>query len=365
MAKNKFIIDSEIMVERNFLELSSSAKALYFYLNSDADDMGIVSAWATMKKIGAHENDLKQLLDSYITILDSHQIIIFINHWNTHNSAQDIRWAKPSRFLYLLAEKLPNIEVFIKFVAGKKVNSKGKEVDDIRKLKMKSSEAIIFLQNFDSTHENLMGTQQLLTQKTKQENSNQLNTINNNTQTIFDLLEKHHLKIPAAVITTLININGIDDVLASIEYAIYYMPPKAYNPEGFVINSIQTKRKLSKSEREKMEESFEKQRKIELAKLEEAKKLAEQAERNIAVAKVKEAERLSTFAWWTMLSKQERQNYWELALVGLNDFAKKALGELFMPDDLVKLTTKDASIIVNNLTQIRKGQNNEQNRTTT
>ena len=168
--------------------------------------------------------------------------------------------------------------------------------------------------------------------------------------------------IADAVIDELIGSFGIESVSESYWFAMHNMTNSIKSRSGFIIDCIRKQRKLSHNEKLKITEETVRKTELEKQKQQkenEASAIAEaEAERN-------EAERIATFSWWSMLTGQERQNYWELALVGLNAFAKKAIGNLVMPDDLVKLPTKDASIIVANLTQIRKEQNNEQNRTTT
>lgn len=81
-----------------FLEMSPTAKLLYFYLNMSADDDGFVGNPKTIKLIsGATDDDLKILIaKQFIIPFDSG--VIVIKDWRIHNYIQKDRYNK-TRYL--------------------------------------------------------------------------------------------------------------------------------------------------------------------------------------------------------------------------------------------------------------------------
>lgn len=77
-----------------FLEMSPTAKLLYFYLNMSADDDGFVGNPKTIKLIsGATDDDLKILIaKQFIIPFDSG--VIVIKDWRIHNYIQKDRYNK-------------------------------------------------------------------------------------------------------------------------------------------------------------------------------------------------------------------------------------------------------------------------------
>lgn len=77
-----------------FLEMSPTAKILYFYLNMSADDDGFVGNPKTIKLIsGATDDDLKILIaKQFIIPFDSG--VIVIKDWRIHNYIQKDRYNK-------------------------------------------------------------------------------------------------------------------------------------------------------------------------------------------------------------------------------------------------------------------------------
>ena len=75
-----------------FIKMSSSAQALYFHLNEDADDDGFNDQveWA-MKKAHASSDDLNILIaKGYLITFDSG--VIVIRHWRIHNLIRKDRY---------------------------------------------------------------------------------------------------------------------------------------------------------------------------------------------------------------------------------------------------------------------------------
>lgn len=81
-----------------FMEMSPTAKLLYFYLNMSADDDGFVGNPKTVKLIsGATDDDLKILIaKQFIIPFDSG--VIVIKDWKIHNYIQKDRY-NPTQYL--------------------------------------------------------------------------------------------------------------------------------------------------------------------------------------------------------------------------------------------------------------------------
>ena len=95
--KNAFCIDKRVISGARFLRLSATAQSLYFHLNADADDDGIVEAFATVNKIRANEQDLIQLIQAnFIVLLNKNELVAYITDWVRNNKGLDIRWHKQS-----------------------------------------------------------------------------------------------------------------------------------------------------------------------------------------------------------------------------------------------------------------------------
>ena len=88
----KTIIDSDA-----FLDMPTSAQALYFHLAMRADDEGFVnSPRKIMRMVGASEDDARLLLmKKFIIAFDSG--VIVIKHWRIHNYIQSDRF-KPTSY---------------------------------------------------------------------------------------------------------------------------------------------------------------------------------------------------------------------------------------------------------------------------
>lgn len=76
---DKAIIDTD-----RFIDLSVSAKALYFLLGMEADDEGFVSYKKVMRVHGGNEDDIKILIaKGFVIIFDSG--VIVITDWHSNN----------------------------------------------------------------------------------------------------------------------------------------------------------------------------------------------------------------------------------------------------------------------------------------
>ena len=91
--KNAFCISKQVISGARFLRLSATAQSLYMHLNADADDDGVVEAFATINKVRANEQDLIQLVQSgFLVILNQNELIAYITDWVRNNKGLDIRW---------------------------------------------------------------------------------------------------------------------------------------------------------------------------------------------------------------------------------------------------------------------------------
>ena len=86
----------KITDDDNFTSLSASAQALYFHLNTCADDDGFNNQVAVaMFKAHASVDDLKVLLaKNYIIRFESG--VIVIKHWRMHNTLRKDRYTPTS-----------------------------------------------------------------------------------------------------------------------------------------------------------------------------------------------------------------------------------------------------------------------------
>lgn len=91
MAKKRmFTID--IVDSDAFLEMPTSAQALYFHLNMRADDDGFVgNPKKIMRTVGAAEDDLKLLIAKSFLIIFENGVIV-IKHWRMHNTLSAYRY---------------------------------------------------------------------------------------------------------------------------------------------------------------------------------------------------------------------------------------------------------------------------------
>ena len=85
MPASKRMINHDVIVEKSFLELSDKAKLLYFFLNMNADNEGVVSTTAVMSTIGATEKELEELIQTGY-VMKAYADRCIITHWFIHNS---------------------------------------------------------------------------------------------------------------------------------------------------------------------------------------------------------------------------------------------------------------------------------------
>lgn len=115
------MFDRAIIDTDRFMDLSMSAKALYFLLGMEADDEGFVSYKKIMRIHGGNEDDIKILVaKSFLIIFESG--VVVITDWNKNNWL-DTRRIRPTEYQneksllhltkdrkYLLSKCLASIE---------------------------------------------------------------------------------------------------------------------------------------------------------------------------------------------------------------------------------------------------------------
>jgi hypothetical protein len=103
------MISSAVIGTAKFLRMPVSSRELYFQLNVQADDDGVVEAFTVMKMTGATEDDLLVLsAKDYVTVLDKDELIVWIADWLEHNQIRQDRLIE-SRYRELLQDRVPGI----------------------------------------------------------------------------------------------------------------------------------------------------------------------------------------------------------------------------------------------------------------
>ncbi len=92
----KRMFDKAIIETDNFLNVSLSAKALYFLLGMEADDEGFVSPNRVLRIYGGEMGDLKNLIDTGLVIPFQSGVVV-ITHWKENNYLDKNR-IKPTQY---------------------------------------------------------------------------------------------------------------------------------------------------------------------------------------------------------------------------------------------------------------------------
>jgi len=90
------MFDRSIIETDSFLNVSLSAKALYFLLGMEADDEGFVSPARVIRLYGGESGDIKNLVDTGLVIPLKSGVVV-ITDWNENNWL-DSRRIKPTRY---------------------------------------------------------------------------------------------------------------------------------------------------------------------------------------------------------------------------------------------------------------------------
>ncbi len=88
----KRMFDRNITNDDDFLELPLSAQCLYFHINMNADDDGLIKSYRSiMRSIGATDNDLQVLIkNAFIYKFSSN--VLAIKHWKINNTIRCDRY---------------------------------------------------------------------------------------------------------------------------------------------------------------------------------------------------------------------------------------------------------------------------------
>nr|UWG77425.1 MAG: replisome organizer [Bacteriophage sp.] len=94
---NKRMFSRDVVMTDDFLDLPPTTKALYFFLNLEADDDGFVGNPKTiMRLVGTTKEDMKLLIEGNYVLLFNSGVVV-ITDWTEHNSIRKDR-KKPTRF---------------------------------------------------------------------------------------------------------------------------------------------------------------------------------------------------------------------------------------------------------------------------
>jgi hypothetical protein len=92
----KRMFDRAIIEQDKFLNISLSAKAIYFLLGMEADDEGFVSPNRVIRLYGGEAGDLKNLIDTGLVIPFQSGVVV-ITDWNQNNWLDDRR-TRPTQY---------------------------------------------------------------------------------------------------------------------------------------------------------------------------------------------------------------------------------------------------------------------------
>ena len=104
------MLSKRIISSTKFLKMPIDSQNLYFHLNINADDDGIVEAYQVMKSIGCTEDNLRVLAaKEYVKILNE-DLVSYIMDWSEHNQLRADRKVN-SIHQTLLLQILPGVKL--------------------------------------------------------------------------------------------------------------------------------------------------------------------------------------------------------------------------------------------------------------
>ena len=92
----KRMFDKSILETDNFLNISLTAKALYFLLGMEADDEGFIAPKRVLRLYGGEIGDLQNLIDTGL-VLPFKTGVVVITNWNQNNWL-DKRRIRPTQY---------------------------------------------------------------------------------------------------------------------------------------------------------------------------------------------------------------------------------------------------------------------------
>ncbi|HHJ3995018.1 TPA: DNA replication protein DnaD [Enterococcus faecium] len=105
MAEKRMLAKS-FLNNASFMKMSDSAKLLYVYLNTNADDDGIVEAYPYMKMLGTPDDDVKILFTKGFVFFLNEDLLTFLPHWLQNQNIRIDRY-KPSIYRFKLLNLKP------------------------------------------------------------------------------------------------------------------------------------------------------------------------------------------------------------------------------------------------------------------
>lgn len=103
------MFSKKVINSARFLRMPATSRLLYYDLGMQADDDGIVEAFAIMRMVGANEDDLRVLeARGFVKVLNE-DLVTYIIDWKKNNTIRKDRYT-PSEYAYLLEETLSHTD---------------------------------------------------------------------------------------------------------------------------------------------------------------------------------------------------------------------------------------------------------------
>lgn len=93
-----------------FIKMPSSTQSLYFHLGLNADDDGVVEAYAVMNSVGATEDDLRVLVAKGFVYVLNEDLVTYITDWQENNKIRADRKVD-SIYKDLLLQMIPDVQL--------------------------------------------------------------------------------------------------------------------------------------------------------------------------------------------------------------------------------------------------------------
>ena len=107
---HKRMMMKDVTSKNMFVSMSKGAQLLYFHLNMETDDDGVVEGQLVMNMIRARRSDMVELIENdYVTVLDEKGWIVYVNDFHAFNSLGKYL-VYPSVYRNALIDKIPGIE---------------------------------------------------------------------------------------------------------------------------------------------------------------------------------------------------------------------------------------------------------------
>ena len=107
---HKRMMMKDVTSKNMFVTMSKGAQLLYFHLNMETDDDGVVEGQLVMNMIRARRSDMIELIENdYVTVLDEKGWIVYVNDFHAFNSLGKYL-VYPSVYRNALIARFPNIK---------------------------------------------------------------------------------------------------------------------------------------------------------------------------------------------------------------------------------------------------------------